>query len=46
MSKWFRFPALAISALMLGGCWLDSDDDPVSQVTIIHASSNAPRVNA
>ena len=47
MNTWFRFPALAVSALMLGGCWLDSsDNDPVSEVTILHASSNAPRVNA
>lgn len=47
MNKGFRFPAIAAIALMLGGCWLDSNDnDPVSQVTIIHASSNAPRVNA
>ncbi len=46
MNNWFRLPALAVASMMLGGCWLDSDNDPISQVTIIHASSNAPRVNA
>ena len=51
MNKYLTMTAVAGLSAGLTGCWLDgsssgsSDSTPTTNVTIIHASSDAPRVN-